>query len=214
MPHQDFEKYANDKSMKGDVSNIFNIFFKKYIYCGNRNFKILDFGCGDGKYFPYFKKLFHEANIYGIEISDIRVARCKKVGWINVQKIKALEKIPFENNFFDIINFDQVIEHIKSEEVNFYLKEFKRILKPGGKMIVMTPNYPIKRLYDFLNFLITGNPKRIKDDPTHISFYNFKKLKNVMDDYSSARVFPTGGIFYKIAPFNFFSNKIIGIIIK
>lgn len=214
MPHQDFEKYAEEKSMKGNIPEIYPKYFKKYVDYKNRNLKILDFGCGDGKYFTYFKNFFPLTNIYGLEISDTRVRRCKNIGWENVQKINSLEKIPFDNNFFDFINLDQVIEHIRINEINFYLEEFRRMLKPGGKIIIMTPNYPIKRLYDFLNFLITKDLKRIKDDPTHVTFYNFNKLKKIFKKFSSISLSPTGGFFYRIIPLNFFSNKIIGIIIK
>lgn len=211
MPHRDFEKYALETSMKGKIPNVFFDFFKKYVDYKNNKLKVLDFGCGDGKYFPFFKQYFQENNIFGAEISDIRVKRCKDEGWKNVQRIDPLKKLPFEDNFFDLINFDQVIEHIKPKETHFYLSEIKRILKPEGIMILTTPNYPIKRMYDILNVVIKRDFKKVKDDPTHVSFYNFKKLREVLKIFSRVTLFPTGGFIYKKIPIDFFSNKIIGI---
>ena len=45
-------------------------------------------------------------------------------------------KIP-DNSFDTVVSF-QVIEHIKNDEL--FLSEIQRILKPGGKAILSTPN--------------------------------------------------------------------------
>lgn len=45
---------------------------------------------------------------------------------------------PFEDNSFDTIITFQVIEHVKDDE-NF-IKEIRRVLKPGGKALITTPN--------------------------------------------------------------------------
>ena len=213
MAHQDFEKYAREKPMRGKVSDLYKSIFKKEILPQkNSSLTILDFGCGDGKYFTFFKKYTSPNNIHGVEISKTRVSACERIGWENVIQIKAVKKLPFPNNYFDFINFDQVIEHIRKEEIDFYIKEFKRVLKPHGKIIVITPNYPIKRFYDFLNTLTTKNFSKLKDDPTHITFYNSKKLEQIFSKHNfTIRIKPTGGFLYKLFPVNFFSHKIVGI---
>jgi len=214
MTHQNFEKYAKEKPMNGNISNVFMEFFKKNIEYKNKDLVVLDFGCGDGKYFSFFKQYFKESNIYGADISQIRIDRCKNIGWSKIQKINSMEKLPFEDNFFDFINLDQVIEHIQKEEVDFYLNEMRRILKTDGKILVITPNYPIKRLCDFAMAAKLRKAARLKDDPTHVTLFNFKKLKKVFIRFSHTSLYPTGGIFYKYIPINFFSHKIIGIIKK
>ncbi len=55
--------------------------------------------------------------------------------------IKQMKFPPFEgleNNSFDFVVSFQVIEHIKNHKL--FLQEIKRVLKPGGKFIVTTPN--------------------------------------------------------------------------
>lgn len=214
MPHQDFEKYAQQRPMNGEISSIYISLFEKKILPRNNNspFKVLDFGCGDGRYFLFFKKYLPKKNIYGVEISHKRILSCKRIGWNNVKQIKTLQKLPFRDNCFDFINFDQVIEHIKENEITFYIQEFKRILKPNGKVLVITPNYPIKRIYDFLNALKSKNIKKIKDDPTHVAFYNISQLQHLFLRHNfHAEIKPTGGVIHQLIPINFTSHKIIGI---
>jgi len=174
---QDFERYAIEKQMDGLVADKYKEFFFKWTDFKNQELRVLDFGCGDGKYYGFFRKFFKEKNIFGLEISKIRVERCKNKGWRNVILIKRHEKLPFPDRYFDLVNFDQVIEHIPNLEVNFYLEEFRRVLKPNGKILLVTPNYPIKRVYDFLNIFLMRDLGKIRDDPTHITHYNFTKLE-------------------------------------
>jgi len=44
----------------------------------------------------------------------------------------------FEDNYFDFVVTFQVLEHIKNDAL--FLREIKRVLKPGGKLILTTPN--------------------------------------------------------------------------
>ncbi len=46
--------------------------------------------------------------------------------------------MPYENESFDTIVSFQVIEHIQNDHL--FLKEIARILKPGGKALISTPN--------------------------------------------------------------------------
>ena len=76
-------------------------------------------------------------------------------GWLNVDLLPktnavaymdATQRFPFVDNSFDYIFLEHMIEHIKFEEALFMLKECKRILKPGGKVRVSTPN--LESLFD------------------------------------------------------------------
>jgi ubiquinone/menaquinone biosynthesis C-methylase UbiE len=212
MAHQDFEKYANEKLMNGLIADNYKKFFLKWIDYRDIQLKVLDYGCGDGKYFNFFRHCFQEENIFGVEMSKIRAERCNEKGWGKVFKIRGLEKLPFKDEYFDFVNFDQVIEHISAKEISFYLKEISRVLKKGGKMIVITPNYSIKRVYDFLNAFLKRDFKKVLDDPTHVTHYNFEKLYKLLEKYfTNIKLEPTGGLFYKWLKKRFFSHKIIGI---
>jgi hypothetical protein len=66
-----------------------------------------------------------------------------------------------------------VIEHL--EQPLAALQEVARTLHPRGVLFIQTPNYPIKRLYDFWHFLKGSRPEYV-DDPTHVSKYNCSSL--------------------------------------
>jgi len=215
MAHRNFEEYADQRLMNGSVSDVFIYFFKRNVDYANPDLKILDYGCGDGKYFSFLCRYFRKEMIYGLELSEKRIQRCKEIGWDNVFKVKPFERFPFDSNLFDVIIFDQVIEHILLNETDFYLSELRRVLKEEGRMIIITPNYPIKRLYDVMNAILKNDWKRVFDDPTHMSKYNFDRLKKKLKQYfGNVMLYPTGGFFYRHIRKKFWSHKIIGLAIK
>ena len=97
--------------------------------------KILDAGCGPGFFLAEINK---EWGKYGIELSKFNVDYINdSFSDINVQ-VGSLEKLPYEDNFFDIVYSFQVMEHV-FEPVKIF-KEFSRVCKPDGKIIISTPN--------------------------------------------------------------------------
>lgn len=54
------------------------------------------------------------------------------------QRQMSVPPIEFDNNSFDYVVCFQVIEHIKQD--NDFVREVARVLRPGGKFIVSTPN--------------------------------------------------------------------------
>jgi predicted SAM-dependent methyltransferase len=74
---------------------------------------------------------------------------CLKGGWINadhspdnkqVKKINLLNRLPFDNNSFDVVYHSQFIEHLTPNVGLKFLHECYRILKPGGILRVVTPD--------------------------------------------------------------------------
>lgn len=142
--------------------------------------KILDIGCGIGKRLGSIKN-FEEK--YGIDISPLAIEKAKKSFPSCKFTISSAYNLPYGDNFFNLVYSIDVIEHL--EHPSKMLTEAKRVLKIGGILIIQTPNYPIKRIYDFINWL---NPKKSwrktwRDDPTHFSKFSYFKLRNLLNKY-------------------------------
>ena len=110
------------------------------------NGKVLDLGAGKGNISAKLKKLGFDVVACDVnpEIFAAQEIRCDCVN-LN-------QELPYQNNFFDDIIFVEVIEHL--ENPHHIIGEIGRILKPGGKLILTTPN--IANLYSRLYFLKTG----------------------------------------------------------
>lgn len=103
--------------------------------------KIVDIGAGEG----YFCQLLgeHIANKYGIEPSKVLNAcdmfpETFRYDRIQCAQIDANFHLPYKDNTFDIITCIEVIEHI--EDQFLLIRELFRITKPGGRVIMTTPN--------------------------------------------------------------------------
>ncbi len=76
------------------------------------------------------KKIINLAkNIYGNEVKNKKIFFVNGIG----------EKLPFSNNIFDLVMSYQVIEHVQNPKK--VIKESYRILKKGGIMYHVIPNY-------------------------------------------------------------------------
>lgn len=63
--------------------------------------------------------------------------------------LDATKRFPFENNIFDYIFSEEMIEHIDFSKGNFMISECHRVLKPGGKIRITTPD--LFRIIDIYN---------------------------------------------------------------
>ena len=50
------------------------------------------------------------------------------------------EPLPFADQYFSVVTFSETLEHLPVERVNFVLQEISRVLRPGGILIVSSPN--------------------------------------------------------------------------
>lgn len=99
------------------------------------NNKILDVGCYDGSISSKF--LINNNIVYGIDASSDAVLIANNKG-IKASVANLEEGFLFEDNFFDIVFMGEVIEHIL--DTDFFISEIRRVLKPGGEIIITTPN--------------------------------------------------------------------------
>lgn len=120
-----------NESIKQNQKNILNLLEKK------GDARILDLGCDDGIWTLKLAKKIETNNIYGVEIIDERIKIAKKNN-IKIVETNLNDKLPFEDNFFNVIHSNQVIEHLTNTDT--FVAEIYRILKPNGYAIISTEN--------------------------------------------------------------------------
>lgn len=99
-----------------------------------KNVKVLDIGCGFGESLAYHKS--RGCEVWGVEADNNIVRVAAKFGF-NV-KVGLFDSKDYKQDFFDYVTMDQVIEHMVDPIEA--LKGVAKILKPGGYVVLSTPN--------------------------------------------------------------------------
>ena len=143
--------------------------------------KILDIGTCSGTF--AFECRNYKARVFATDISEIAINYCKekarRKGFNDmVFAVCSAERQPFKSNFFDKIILADLIEHLPYNIFLKTLKECKRLLKKGGKLIIYTPNR--KHIFEWLKKIGV-----LKQDPTHINLMDKKNLEKELRRFFS-----------------------------
>jgi ubiquinone/menaquinone biosynthesis C-methylase UbiE len=101
---------------------------------------VLDVGCGTGNFlFELFKR--KKVALAGIDISEkmLNVAK-KRLGKEADLRNGDSERLPWKNNSFDIVTCTDSFHHYPNPKA--VLNEMRRVLNPGGKVIIADPWAP------------------------------------------------------------------------
>ncbi|NOT52690.1 MAG: class I SAM-dependent methyltransferase [Chitinophagaceae bacterium] len=103
-----------------------------------KNKTILDLACGEGYGAHLLSKT--AASVTGIDIDINTIDRAaKKYTASNLKFLTApATAIPLQENSIDVVISFETIEHLSDHDA--MIKECKRVLKPGGLLIISTPN--------------------------------------------------------------------------
>jgi len=128
-----------------------------------RGEKILDIGCGNARDISYIVE--QGAQVIGIDISEGMVTEAKmdleKLGYKNITlEVGDAMQLNYADSEFDKVLCSEVIEHIPDAEKA--LDEIWRILKPGGILVLSTPNP--RSWYGFDRFVVWERILRKKWD--------------------------------------------------
>jgi ubiquinone/menaquinone biosynthesis C-methylase UbiE len=111
--------------------------------------RVLDAGCG--RYLRFCKELSDMATVVGIDLDSVLETDNSSAPFAVRGDVG---RLPFPSQHFDMVISRSVIEHLESPETVF--REFWRVLKPGGKVVVITPNK-----YDYVSVIAAATPYRV-----------------------------------------------------
>lgn len=118
-------------SITSSPEGVFEAKLRKIISPGDC---VLDAGCGTGKFFSLDFAKQAGCQLVGIDLRQDLSANSE----IDFGVRAELNRLPFVDGSFDVVNCRLVIEHVDFPEA--VLKEFYRVLKPGGRLAIFTPN--------------------------------------------------------------------------
>jgi ubiquinone/menaquinone biosynthesis C-methylase UbiE len=159
---------------------------------------VVDIGCGRGEI--VLQCAIKRAKVWGIDYSReavlLATGALGEVSDAEVQKRLGIQqadarRLPLEDDWADVIFMLDVVEHLLPDELETSLREARRVLKPGGKLIIHTmPNlwyywfgYP---LYRFVQRLrgeqLPSNPReRWTYSHVHVNEQTPPALKRVLE---------------------------------
>lgn len=131
----DYQKYFSDSE---DTARWLAGILRKHIELSG--VKILDWGCGPGRVVRHLSRFTGpQTDFFGTDYNATSIAWCtENLPGIRFNQNSLAARLPYENNFFDVIYGISVFTHL-SEKMHFaWFNELFRVLKPGGILLFTT----------------------------------------------------------------------------
>jgi len=96
----------------------------------NSPLRILDYGCGQGKWSLLLQEMYPEAEIVGIDISEVAIAKASQKFPQHQFLVFDGDRASLEDSSFDLVFSFHVLEHV--HDVATSIKDIARLLRPGG----------------------------------------------------------------------------------
>lgn len=174
------------------VDHVFKLIVSKYDNTAPSNH--LDVGAGWGhlierlrKQFPNIKSCGLDYNPSHFPIADVPIAHCDF----------SVDRISHDDDTFDLITCTEVCEHL--ENFRHAIREAARVLKPGGLIVVSTPNvlsmksrwtYFTRGFFTYFDPLPLKNDSKIYPGQRHISAISFFYLAHALLDSGLTEIEP------------------------
>jgi SAM-dependent methyltransferase len=140
---------------------------------------VLDLGCGDGAFTAVMAAA--GADPVGAEVADVALARARERHPELDFRLVAIEgPLPFQDALFDVVWASEVIEHVA--DTARWLSEVRRVLKPGGHLLVTTPSHGRLRL------ALAGIERLAPPLGDHLHLYTRSALRSLLEELGFGEV--------------------------
>jgi len=101
--------------------------------------RVVDFGCGWGRYTRFLLKYYAPSAIYGLDVDPAMVEHCRRsVGNASFLGIESMPPCDLRDRVASLVFGYSVFSHLSQACADAWIEEFARILRPGGIAIMTT----------------------------------------------------------------------------
>jgi len=130
----------------------------------------LDIAFGDGTFLGVLNGLNPQCGSFGIDLS-LDNCRCA-VSRFRIACADA-EHLPFKDHTFDLVLLFDIVEHVR--DCSFMLREARRVLRPGGKILLTTPNR--WGMYEYKEWVLFGLPGYYRTKGAWLDLLSFRYFR-------------------------------------
>lgn len=150
--------------------------------------RILDFGCGWGRILRFFLRDVPPEQLTGVDHSDQAIAACRETNkWCNFVLVEPHPPTSLPSESFDLIYLYSVFSHLPEQMHLDLLRDFERLLTPGGLLIATT------RGRDFIRYCQSLRERsNLADEPAWLS----QSARVFLDEAESLAAYDEGRFCY------------------
>ncbi|MFZ0042134.1 MAG: class I SAM-dependent methyltransferase [Solirubrobacteraceae bacterium] len=151
-------------------------FLSANISAGDR---VLDLGCGEGDFTAQAAGL--GAEVLGVDVAEAAVRRARRRHpELEFRAVPIDGPLPPSDGAYDVVWASEVVEHVA--DTARWLSEVRRVLVPGGRLLVTTPSHGRLRL------LLGGIGRYSEPVGDHLHLYSAASLRQLLTDFDFAEV--------------------------
>jgi ubiquinone/menaquinone biosynthesis C-methylase UbiE len=148
--------------------------------------RVLDLGCGGGEFTAAIAAA--GGDVIGAEVAETAIHAAQRTYPDGDFRLVPFDgELPFDDGAFELVWASEVIEHVA--DTHRWLNEIRRILAPGGRLLLTTPSHGRLRL------LLAGIERYSPPLGDHLHLYTRRSLHEVLSDlgFSEVEIRTDGG---------------------
>jgi 2-polyprenyl-6-hydroxyphenyl methylase/3-demethylubiquinone-9 3-methyltransferase len=141
--------------------------------------RVLDVGCGAGVFSALAAA--SGASTTGVDVAEAALERARSAyPQLDFRLVPFDGPLPLDDSSFDLVWASEVIEHVADTAA--WLSELRRVLAPGGRLLITTPSHGRLRL------LIHGVERYSEPQGDHLHLYTARSLRGLLQEFGLAQV--------------------------
>jgi ubiquinone/menaquinone biosynthesis C-methylase UbiE len=134
---------------------------------------VLDVGCGDGRLTTFL----HANAVTAADVSPVALKRAaRRLLGAEIVVLQPDAPLPFVDGEFELVLCSETIEHVR--DVQLFLSEIRRVLRPGGGLALTTPNH--SRL-TAMQMVLNGFESEFDPLSPHLRFFTRRSMTRLLD---------------------------------